>query len=207
MSEVKRSYESPRRRAAAERTKQRLLASARGLFAERGYTAATVEAIAAAADTAPQTFYKVIGSKRAALFALLDEMAAAADPDALARQLRGAERPEEQLALLVDYRVRLFTSAFDILEAARTAAPVDPDVAAMWQEGEARRRRNQQQLLDDWYAAGAMRADVDRARADTVLWALTGPDVYRVFVAEGGWPAEAYRDWLTQALRTQLFGR
>lgn len=204
MSEVKRAYDSPRRRAAAEQTRHRLLTSARTLFGERGYAVATVEAIAAAAGTAPQTFYKVIGSKRAALFALLDEMAADADPADLDRRLRRAESAAAQLALLVDYRVRLVAGAFDILEAVRTAAPVDRDVAAIWQEGEARRRRNQQQLLDEWYASGAMGAGLDRARADTILWALTGPDLYRVVVAEGGWTVEQYREWLTETLRSQL---
>jgi AcrR family transcriptional regulator len=181
-----------------------LVCAARRLFAERGYLSTTVEAIAAQAGTAPQTFYKVIGSKRAVIFALLDEMAVNADPGALAAALEGTDRADEQLAMLVDYRVRLFTGAIDILEAARAAAPGDPDVAAMWAEGEARRRRNQQQPLAAWRDSGALHGDL--ARADVILWALTGPDLYRLYVLEGEWPVDTYRDWLTGTLRAQLFG-
>ncbi len=207
MGDVKRRYDSSRRRAAAEQTRQRLITSARRLFAERGFAKTTIEAIAADAGTAPQTFYKVLGSKRAALFTIfLEEMAANADPAALTAALQAADGPAEQLTLLVDYRVRLFTGAFDVLETARTAAPIDPDAAALWAEGEARRWRNQQDLLTAWRKAGALRAGLDPAQASVILWAMTGPDLYRLFVVEKKWPVKAYRDWLADDLSGQLFG-
>lgn len=206
MSEVKRTYDTTRRRAAAARTRERMLAAARREFAERGFPATTVEAIAEAAGVSPQTFYNAFGSKRGALFALLDEMPAAADPAALATALAEAPDASRQLALLVDFRLRLYAAALDVLEAVRAAATHDPDVAAVWSEGEDRRKRNHQKLLSSWHARGDLRAGLTRKRADDALWAMTGPDVYRLFVVERGWKRETFRNWLVDLLARELFG-
>jgi AcrR family transcriptional regulator len=204
MSGVKRSYDTTRRREAAARTRERMLAAARQQFAERGFPSTTVEAIAEAANVSPQTFYSAFGSKRGVLFSLLDEMPAAADPAALAAALATARDAKQQLAFLVDYRVRLYAGSLDVLEAVRAAAARDPDVAAVWAEGEERRRRNQQELLSSWDAHGGLRPGVSRARADDVLWALTGPDVYRLFVVERAWERETFSEWLVDLLAREL---
>src|SRR5690242_15630402 len=70
----KRKYDSPSRAEAAKRTRQAILDSARKLFVEKGYAAATMPEIAKAADTALDTVYATVG-KKPALFRLLIEMA------------------------------------------------------------------------------------------------------------------------------------
>lgn len=204
MENVKRRYDSTRRRDAAVRTRARMLGAARHQFAEHGYLSTTVEAIAEAAGVSPQTFYTVFGSKRGVLFALLDEMPAAADPATLAAALASAPDAERQLALLVDYRLRLYAGSLDVLTAVRAAGGQDPDVAALWNEGEDRRRRNQQKLLSAWHAHGELRPSITRRQADDVLWALTGPDVYRLFVVERKWSRERFREWLVDMLAYEL---
>lgn len=201
---VKRSYDATRRRQAAERTRGRILDAARRCFREHGYLPTTVDAIAESAGVSPQTVYNVFGSKRGVLFALLDDMPAAADPAELAAALASAPDPKRQLALLVDYRLRLYAGSLDVLTAVRAAGAQDPDVGAVWTEGEERRRRNQQKLLSSWNARGALRPDVTRRRADHVLWAMTGPDVYRLFVVERKWSRETLRDWLVELLAHEL---
>jgi AcrR family transcriptional regulator len=204
VADVKRTYDTTRRRQAAARTRERMLAAARREFAERGFPATTVEEIAEAAGVSPQTFYTAFGSKRGVLFALLDNMPAAADPAAHAAALAAAPDAKQQLALLVDYRLRLYAGSLDVLEAVRAAATQDADVEAVWIEGEDRRRRNQQKLLSSWYAHGDLQPGLTRRRADDVLWALTGPDVYRLFVVERRWGRETFRDWLIDLLRREL---
>jgi AcrR family transcriptional regulator len=204
MGDRKRSYDSTRRREAAARTRERMLAAARRQFAEHGFPGATVDAIAEEAGVSPQTFYTAFGSKSGVLFALLDDMPAAADPVALATALAAAPDARRQLALLVDYRLRLYASALDVLEAVRAAAPHEPDVAAVWSEGEERRRRNQRELLSSWDRRGDLRPGLTRRRADDVLWALTGPDVYRLFVVERGWARATFESWLVDLLGREL---
>jgi AcrR family transcriptional regulator len=146
----------------------------------------------------------VFGSKRGVLFALLDEMPAAADPATLAAALASAPDAERRLALLVDYRLRLYAGSLDVLTAVRAAGAQDPDVAALWNEGEDRRRRNQQKLLSAWHAHDELRPSITRRQADDVLWALTGPDVYRLFVVERKWSRERFREWLVDLLAYEL---
>lgn len=204
MANVKRAYDTTRRREAAARTRERMLATARREFATRGYTATTVETIADVAGVSPQTFYTAFGSKRGVLLALLDNMPAAADPAAVAADLASAPDAEHQIALLIDYRLRLYAGSLDVLMAVRAASSQDPDVAAVWAEGEERRRRNQQRLLSSWNAQGRLRPGMTRRQADDILWALTGPDVYMLFVVERRWTRDSLRDWLVGMTTREL---
>jgi AcrR family transcriptional regulator len=66
-----------------QRTRERIVEAAMGLFAERGYHATTIPDIAAAAEVAPRTFFSYFPSKEAVVFHNLDR-----DLDALASALR-----------------------------------------------------------------------------------------------------------------------
>lgn len=206
MADVKRSYDATRRREGAARRRDSMLAAARSQFAEHGYIATTVESIAEAAGVSPQTFYTAFGSKRGALLVLLDKMPAAADAGRLASDLAAAPNAQSELALLVDYRLRLYAGSLDVLTAVRAASAQDPDVASVWTEGEERRRRNQQKLLSSWYAQGRLRQDITRRQADDILWAMTGPDVYRLFIIERNWTRSAFRHWLVNLITRELLG-
>jgi AcrR family transcriptional regulator len=83
----------------SKRTQRAVLDSARALFADRGYTAATIEAIAAKSGVAKTTIYRSWPNRAALLVDLLVELAAEAAPpptdrpslEALATELhRGA---------------------------------------------------------------------------------------------------------------------
>src|SRR5271163_3207266 len=86
----KRPYDSTRRRESAQQTRMRIAQSGRALFAQLGYGATSIEAIANLAGVAVPTFYATYGSKRALLFALLDAADAQANVIALQESLREA---------------------------------------------------------------------------------------------------------------------
>jgi AcrR family transcriptional regulator len=201
-----RPYDATRRRASAEQRRGRILQTARHLFGRYGYGATSIERIAGEAGVAAPTVYAMYRSKRALLFALLDQADLQADVGGFLRDLGAAKRePRTQLRLLVSFTVRFFTQAADIVEIARGAGSTNEDLLALWREGEERRFRGQAPLIDQWRRAGALRKDLKPAQALDVLWAMTGADNYRLFVVERKWSARSYEAWLEETLQRLLF--
>ena len=201
----KRPYDSAKRRESAQQTRLRIAQSGRALFAQLGYGATSIEAIANNAGVAVPTFYATYGSKRALLFALLDAADAQADVIALQDSLRGAAAtPGRQLSLMVSFSRRLYQQSADLIEVARSAGSMEPDLAALWVEGEQRRLRGVAPIVRSWAAAGALRKTLSERDALDILWSLMGPDNYRLFVTECGWSPEKYEKWLTATLKTLL---
>jgi AcrR family transcriptional regulator len=201
----KRAYDSAKRRASAQQTRLRIVQSGRALFAQSGYGATSIEAIANHAGVAVPTFYATYGSKRALLFAMLDAADAQANVVALQDSLRdAAAAPRRQLSLLVSFSRRLYQQSADLIEVARSAGSVEPDLAALWTEGEQRRLREVAPVVHSWAAAGALRQPLSERDALDILWSLMGADNYRLFVTERGWPPQRYEKWLTAALKTLL---
>jgi len=203
---TRRSYDATRRRASAQQRRVRILQTARDLFGRHGYGATSIERIAHEASVAAPTVYAMYRSKRALLFALLDQADMQADVAGFLRDLKAARRePRTQLRRLVSFTCRFFTQAADIVEIARGAGSTNEDLLALWREGEERRFRSQAPLIDNWRRAGALRKDLRAAEALDVLWAMTGADNYRLFVVERNWSAESYEAWLGETLQRLLF--
>jgi TetR/AcrR family transcriptional regulator of autoinduction and epiphytic fitness len=206
MSVVKRRYLAPRRQQRAAETRRLLAASARRLFLERGYVATTIEAIAADAGLAVQTFYAVFGSKKAVLLSLLDEGEEAAEFSELMNRLHALSDAREQLRLIVHFNVRLFGQLADLFQIRRTAGAAEPDIAAVERAGSERRRVGQSAFVREWAGHGELRPGLSESEAADTLWALTSPDAYRLFVVERRWNEARYRTWLFSTLEWLLFG-
>jgi TetR/AcrR family transcriptional regulator, regulator of cefoperazone and chloramphenicol sensitivity len=207
-SSSKRSYDSSKRRASAQQTRRRIAQSGRVLFARLGYGATSIEAIANLAGVAIPTFYATYGSKRALLFALLDAAEADANVVALQESVReAAAAPGRQLSLLVSFSRRFYQQSADLIDVARSAGSMEPDLAALWAEGEQRRFKGVAPIVHSWAQAGALRRGLPERDALDILWSLMGADNYRLFVTERGWPPEKYEEWLTATLKLLLLGK
>jgi AcrR family transcriptional regulator len=203
---VKRSYRSPRRQQQAQRTRQTILTAARRLFVSHGYGTTTIEAIAVSAGVSVQTVYATFGNKRQMLVALLDHMAADADLPRLERELAAAagDTPR-QLRELLAFTGRFYASGGDLIDLARTVSGVEPDLAAMWTTGEDRRYRAHAALIDQWVHAGRLPAGSAAREAHDLLWALTGPDVFRLLVVERHWSQKRRVETIARLLEAELF--
>lgn len=201
----KRAYDATLRRASARQRQGRIVDAARCLFSRYGYGATSVERIAGEAGVAVPTVYALYRSKRALLFALLDQADAQADVAGLERDLQSAAGDaRKQLRRLVSFVCRFYTQAADILEIARGAGSTDEDLLALWREGEQRRLRAQAPLTSRWARAGALRKGLSAEEALDMLWAMTGADHYRLFVVERNWSPDRYEAWLGETLRRLL---
>ncbi len=207
MNTVKRRpYRSPRRQGHARETRQRILSAARDLFIARGYGATTIDAIAEAADVAPQTVYAGLSSKRGILFALLDQMAVDADlPGLEADVMAAAGDPFRQLRERIAFTTRFYAGGIALIEIARTVSGIEADLGAMWGEGESRRYRAYAPMVKAWEEAGVLAPGLTAEAATDMIWALGGPDVFRLLVVERGWSRERFEDWLFATLKAAIF--
>ena len=207
MKKVKRKYDSGHRRALAEHTRERILMSARRLFSDQAYGRTTIEEIASAAGVAAPTVYATFGSKRAIFLTLLDEIEKGADAASLVTALEeNDQNARGQARAFVDFSVRLFTRGADVVKIARLAGPADPDAAALWKLGSARRLDTCRGIARRWARQGALHAGVSEDFATDVLWSFCGPEMYALFVDERGWSPEQFGDWLYSVLVEQVLG-
>src|SRR5688572_16735900 len=134
----RRSYHSPRRQAQAEATRREILEAAMRLFERDGYAAATMTAIAAEAGVALKTVYVAFETKSGVLRALWNARLRGERSDVPVAQQRWYREvvdepdPERQLRLnALNSRKRKLSIAplFDVI---RSAALVEPDIAALW---------------------------------------------------------------------------
>jgi AcrR family transcriptional regulator len=203
---TKRAYHSPRRREQAEDTRRRILSAARTLFVADGYGPTTIDAIASEAGVAVQTVYAAFGSKGAMLVGLLDQLSSDADLPRLQRGLADASGdPRRQLREAIAFTGRLYSAGFDLVDLARTVSGVERDLARMWEAGEQRRYEAHSKLVAGWARAGVLRPGLSTRAATDLLWALSGPDAFRLLNKERGWSEPSRIERISHMLELMLF--
>ena len=204
----KRAYDSPRRREQAAATRAAILDAALKLFEEQGYAATSVSAIANEAGVALKTVYAVFGTKRGVLVALRSRLVRGSDdPTPVSQQewfraLLAEPEPRKRLSMFAAAATALKIRAGAIFEIIRHAAPVEPEIKTMWDEFMRDFYENQRLVIERFDADGALKIDVNRAT--DILWTINHPAVYHLLVAERGWNADDYQNWLEETLREQL---
>src|SRR5215471_7212678 len=211
MSEaVKRRYDNSRRQAQARATRLRVIETAKRMFIEHGYPATTIEAIAEAADTPLPTVYRLFGSKRALLTAVLDTSFGGDDqPVAFGdRPAVRAARAEPSPVKLVTAFARIAREFMErssaIQHALATAAQVDPDAAGLLAEIRRQRYAGQSRIAAALEARGALDPGLGPSQAADIVYALLSPEVHRILTVERGWPADRYERWVARSLSTLL---
>jgi AcrR family transcriptional regulator len=204
---VKRSYDSSRRRRQAAQTRADILDAARRLFAERGYPATTIEAVAAEAEVSPATVYSVFGSKRGLLAAFQQLMHVEVGYDERRRQLDAATDPAAQIAAGTRISLSFSHRHGDVIAAMLTARGVDTEIDEFLDVGLTKGHRGGWSILAARLAAaGALRPGLTEKEADDLGSALTRPEIYRLLANDYGWPHERIEEVLTDTLCKALLG-
>lgn len=180
------------------------------LFVERGYSPTTMAAIAEAAGVALDTLYAAVGPKPV-LFRLLVETAISgtdAPVPALEREYvhaiqaeRDSRRKLERYAQAVRRTQERLAPLFHVLQ---QAAPMHPELMALWEEIAQRRARNMRLLATDLAGTGRLRRGVTIDEAADVIWAMNSSEFYVLLVHERGWDPEQYEHWLAAAWQRLL---
>jgi AcrR family transcriptional regulator len=205
---VKRRYDASRRRQAAARTRVAILAAAREMFADRGYAATPITAIAGRAGVAVDTVYASVGRKPE-LARLLIETAISgtgepvpAEERDYVRAIRAAADAETKIALYASAVTAIAGRLAPLLSVLQQATPAEPELATLWREIAARRAANMRRFVADLAAVATLRVDLDEA-AD-IVWATNAPEFYQLLVGQRGWSPERYQRFLTDAWRRLL---
>jgi AcrR family transcriptional regulator len=176
-----------------EATRRRLRRSAMELFAEHGFDATTVDAIASHADVSPRTFFRYFATKDAVLF---DD--AVAHITALPRRIR--ERPADESPVVAF--VAALNQAAEELVGDPALRPLwrrlAPQLASLSSQRSALADALEPQVLD------ALAARAKTSPGDLSLRAMVGAVAACVDVAMRGWiedgAHEPFRPYLSRSL-------
>lgn len=173
--------------------------AARRVFTTRGYSAATIAEVAAAAGVAVPTVYKLYRSKRGLLAAVIEGWRSEFVPASF--EALPAD-PAAALAFWAGTIRRQWQNGLDIAALVASAAASEPEVA---DELSARLK-----VRDAWVRRVAEIIEPDLApgltpaQAAALLSALALPELYRELVIVRGWTPDAYQAWLERTLTSQL---
>jgi len=202
----RRPYRSRLRSEQAAQTRLRILETAGDLFAERGYVATTIDAIAAGADVAADTVYAIFGTKKGLLSAVIDLRVTGGGEgsDILAEAAPRALRDVSDQRLMIAGFARDIAARIErvrpIDDVMRSAAVIDADIAEL----RARMQENRFSKLTsvvEWLAThGPLLEGLDVDGAATIVWTLTSPEVHRMLRDVRGWSSQRYAEWLSTTL-------
>jgi AcrR family transcriptional regulator len=197
-----RTYNSPRRKDAAEATRAAILDAARRLFVEEGYEKATVGDIAKAARVAVPTVYGSTGGKAAILAALLrpavedpvvgQTMAAVAalnDPVQIIEAVAAGTRSNNE-------------RHWDLVWTLYRHTLAEPCAIALDEEAKASYLTALTAVVDRLADLDALAPD--RAEAVDVLWFYLGRPGWQVMVGDRGWDFDRAQAWLAAQARRAL---
>jgi AcrR family transcriptional regulator len=204
-----RSYDATRRRAAAERRRSRVLATARELFETRGYAATSLADVAGAAGVSVPFVRASFGGKAGVLRRLVD-VAVVGDEAPVTL----GERPEAQALARLDGPAQVAGFARLITEVQQRvaelsgllteAAGTDPAVRDDLERSQQQRRRGMQEFITMMERARTLRPGLDPAAAADLAWALTDPRLFVGLCREREWSARRYEAFLVQQLTAAL---
>jgi hypothetical protein len=91
-----------------------------------------------------------------------------------------------------------------ILLLIRTAAAIDPDMAALHEEVVQEQLTRMEHNARHLFERGDLRQDVSLAHARDVMLVYSSPELYELLVLRQGWPLRRYGDFVAQGLIAAL---
>jgi AcrR family transcriptional regulator len=186
----------------AQETKDRVIAAARALMAANGWTATSIDAIAAEAGVAPQTIYAAFGNKRALLEGMRHAMMQDSKIPELMAQATKEPDASRRLGLWAKLVRQQMETSYDVISIHRQAAASDPKVATDYRSVLDNRARTFAGFVHE------LRTDlahgIDESTASDLLWCFSNEEIYRELVEERGWSPDRYEQWLGATLVAQL---
>ncbi|MCF3179118.1 TetR/AcrR family transcriptional regulator [Streptomyces polychromogenes] len=199
---TKRSYVSPRREQAAAHTRELILRSATGLFADRGYGRVTVGDIAARAGVSPKTVFASLGSKGDILNEIVDTAVRDSGHERALRSVRAAQDPVAVLEAVARGTRTGNESQYAVHEAIRKALPSHEDGEVLWERATADYRAALREAARRLHALASL--PYSQEETADLLWFWFGPAGWRTLVAEAGWSWDRAQEFLLHTATVTL---
>ena len=200
-----RRYDASRRRELARETRRRVLDAARTLFVSRGYTATTMNDVAAAADVAVQTVYSTVGGKAELLKQALD-VAIAGDDEPVSvperpeiRRIAAERDGRRKLQMHAEHLRAVMERTAELERVLRAAADADPAAKRLLETFSAQRLVGMTLMAENFREQGLLRRGVSVTKAADVFWMHMDPRIYIALVRDRGWSARDYEKWYVEA--------
>jgi AcrR family transcriptional regulator len=204
----KRPYDSSRRREQAHQSRIGIIETAERMFLNDGYSATTVQAIAAAAGMSADTIYKSFGGKPGLIRAIRDHALEGEGPIPAERRSDEIQERESDPRTIIRawgaFVTELAPRGSPIMLLIRDAAATDPEIQALRDELDAdrltRMTDNARRLRD----AGHLRPGISPAEAADILWTYSSPELYELLVVRRGWTPRRYGNFVANAMINAL---
>lgn len=200
----KRTYNSENRDAQAIQTRSRILKAALKLFQSHGFEGVTIQMLAKAADVSMPTIYAIFKSKRGVLQALIDEAFPPEQFAALVDDALHEKSPHKRLSITAKLARQIYDAERELMDILRVASVLTTEFKELEQEREQRRYDRQGESVKMLLKEKSLAKGLTLEKARDIFWALTGRDLYRLFVVERGWTSDQYENLLGQLLVNSL---
>jgi AcrR family transcriptional regulator len=192
-------------------TRRRVEEAAARLFTSGGYSATTMQAIAAEAGVHVQTIYLAYGTKPALLAACAARLVAGEEDPEIppgerrwAREVASEPDPRAKLTRYVKQIGDVSPRITPLIDMLRATAPAEPDVAAFLAQIEHGRREGPLQLLGQGVPEGAWRPGLTPDKLADIVSAIASPDTLRALIDRCGWKRAAAETLIVGMLECEL---
>ena len=203
----KRSYNSESRQAQSQKTRNRILASAKMLFESKGFEQVTIEEIAREAQISAPSIYSIFQSKRGILLGLIDEALPPEQFETLVEQGKQEQCPRKRLEITASLARQIYDAEKNQSSFLRGASILDPMFKGLEIERERRRHLRQKDIIETMAKDKAFTDNLSLSKIRDILWAFTGRDLYRMLVIERCWSSDEYEKWLAELLIQVLLSK
>ena len=205
--EVKRTSPGLRKELVAV-TEGRIVAAGSQLFAERGYVATSLSAVAELAGVAPRTVYVRFGSKAKLLDRCIGTSVAGGATEApfepTSKAAMTAPTLNERIDALADLSSGIMRRSGRLLAVGQQAAAIEREIAAMERRAMGDSLTHLRTFAERLAADGMLPERLDVEALSDLLWAIAGPRMIVSFGIDRGWSSEQFRGWLASTLRYVL---
>ena len=198
MNDGPRPYRSSLREDQARATRRRIVEVGHDLFAEQGYAATTVDAIAARAGVSRRTVFTSVGGKAAVLklawdwtLAGDDKPAPIADRPAV-HAMQAETDPVRLVSAWARFQAEIALRLVRLYDVLVIAADSDAEAAAQLEVAERNRLGGSRAFVEHLAGIGGLRPGLDVDRGDLGAAVLMDPMPARRLVHDGGWSVAEY---------------